>query len=331
MKKSNTSLSGKTVVITGASSGVGRATAIAFAKKGANLVLAARGEEALQSIAEACEALGVQVLRLQTDVSVAEEVQRLADAATQLNGHIDVWVNNAGVLALGPFEQMPADVLDQVIKTNLLGYMHGARAVLPIFKKQKRGVLINNISIGGWVAAPYGAAYSASKFGLRGLTESLQGELAAYPHIHVCGLYPGFQDTPGIKHAANYLGVEVSTPPPNFDPNKLAHSIVKIAANPENAAYTDWSAVFARAAYALFPSFTRNIMGTMMRFVQKEADSKATTSGNILHPVDHDMRIEGESPAHRKIKKAKILGAAALGGAALWWILRPGTSSAPKG
>lgn len=323
MKKSNTSLSGKTVVITGASSGVGRAAAIAFAKKGANLVLAARGAEALQSIAESCEALGVRVVHLQTDMALAAEVQRLAEAATQLNGRIDVWVNNAGVLALGPFEKMPADVIDGVIKTNLLGYMHGAHAVLPIFKKQKKGILINNISIGGWVAAPYGTAYSASKFGLRGFTESLQGELKPYPNIHVCGLYPGFQDTPGIKHAANYMEVEVSTPPPNFDPVKLARSIVQVAENPENAHYPDWSAVFARVAYGLFPALTRNIMGSMMRFVRKEGKAIPADSGNVVHPVDHDMRIEGSSRAQRKVKKVKMLGAAALGGVALWMLLRP--------
>lgn len=323
MKKSNTSLSGKTVVITGASSGVGRAAAIAFAKKGANLVLAARGAEALQSIAEACEALGVKALPIQTDMTIAEEVQRLAEQATQLNGRIDVWVNNAGVLALGAFDKMPVEVIDGVIKTNLLGYIHGAHAVIPVFKKQKRGTLINNISIGGWVAAPYGTAYSASKFGLRGLTESLQGELKPYPNIHVCGLYPGFQDTPGIKHAANYLGVEVSTPPPNFDPKRLARSIVKVAENPENARYTDWSAVMARAAYSVFPALTRTIMGGLIRLVRKKAQEAPTNPGNVLHPVDHDMRIEGSSRTQRKLKRAQLLGAVALGGVALWLAMRP--------
>ena len=322
MKKSNPSLSGKTVVITGASSGVGRATALAFAKKGAHLVLAARGEEALQSVAQACEELGAPVRVIQTDVSVAEEVQRLAEQATQINGRIDVWVNNAGVLALGPLEETPAEVIDGVIKTNLLGYLHGAHAVLPIFKKQKKGILINNISIGGWVAAPYGAAYTASKFGLRGLTEALQGEVSNFPHIHICALYPGFQATPGIKHAANYMGVAVSTPPPAFDPNKLARSIVRIAEEPQNAAYTDWSAVVARAAYGLFPALTRNLMGSMMRFVRKEAKEIPTGSGNVLHPISQDMRIHEKAPAQRKLAKAKLLGAAALGATVLWMALR---------
>lgn len=323
MKKSHPSLSGKTVVITGASSGIGRATALAFAKKGANLVLAARGEEALKSIAQSCEELGATVRFHQTDTSVAEEVQRLAEQATQINGRIDVWVNNAGVLALGPLEKTPAEVIDGVIKTNLLGYIHGAHAVLPIFKKQKRGVLINNISIGGWVAAPYGVAYSASKFGLRGMAEALQGELAEFPEIYVCALYPGFQTTPGVLHAANYMGMELTTPPPSFDPNKLAHSIVKVAENPQNASYTDWSTVFARAAYGLFPTLTRTIMGSMMRFVKKEAPATPPTAGNVLHPLSQAMRIQERTPAQRKLKKMKVLSAAALGATALWLVLRP--------
>ncbi len=317
------SLSQKTVVITGASSGVGRAAALAFARKGANLALAARGAEALQSIAQECEALGAKVLSIQTDMAKAEDVQRLAEQALQHNGRIDVWVNNAGVLALGALDETPAEVIDGVIGTNLLGYLHGAHAVLPIFKAQKAGILINNISIGGWVAAPYGAAYTASKYGLRGMVEALQGEVAKFPNIHICALYPGFQSTPGIKHAANYLGVELTTPPPAFDPNKLAASMVSVAENPVNATYPDWSAVFAKTAYTLFPSLTRNIMGSMMRFAKKKGTPTEKSAGNTLGPVAHDMRIQEKKGVPSKARQAKMLGAATLGAVALWMIVRP--------
>ncbi len=129
---------GETVVITGASSGIGKATAEAFAEQGADLVLAARNEEALKETAEICRSLGVAVLAVPTDVSVAEEVAHLVNEALQFSGKIDYWVNNAGVLAFGKFEEIPVDVTDQIIKTNLLGYMHSAHAVLPIFKRQKK-------------------------------------------------------------------------------------------------------------------------------------------------------------------------------------------------
>lgn len=189
---------GETVVITGASSGVGKATAEAFAEQGADLVLAARGEDALKDTAELCRKLGATVIAVPTDTSVAEDVQNLVKQALEFSGKIDYWVNNAGVLAFGKFEDIPVDVTDQIVKTNLLGYMHAAHAVLPVFKKQKKGVLLNNISIGGWMPAPYGTAYTASKFGVRGMVETLQGEVSDFPDIHICALYPGFQKSSGI-------------------------------------------------------------------------------------------------------------------------------------
>lgn len=132
------SLAGKTVVITGGSSGVGRATAEAFALEGCNVVIAARGKEALDETVSLCRDLGAISLGVVTDVSVAEDVQKLAEEALQFNGRIDIWVNNAGVMSSGKFEEIPMEINEQVIKTNLFGYMHGAYSVLPIFKNRKK-------------------------------------------------------------------------------------------------------------------------------------------------------------------------------------------------
>lgn len=147
-------LKGKTIVITGASSGVGRAAALAFAAYETRLVLAARRTEALEELAAECRELGATAQVVATDVSDIKAVQALATAAQQFGGRMDVWVNNAGVLAAGAFDEMPMEVSEQVIRTNLMGYMHGAYAVLPYFKQQKAGVLINNISVGAWVPVP---------------------------------------------------------------------------------------------------------------------------------------------------------------------------------
>jgi len=157
------SLRGKTVVITGGSSGVGRAVAEAFALEGCNIVIAARGKEALDETVSLCRDLDVAAIGVTTDVSVAEQVENLAQTALQFNGRIDIWVNNAGVMASGKFEEIPMKLNEQVIKTNLFGYMHGAYSVLPIFKRQNEGILINNVSIGGFMPAPYSAVYSANK------------------------------------------------------------------------------------------------------------------------------------------------------------------------
>jgi len=193
-------LYGALVVLTGASSGIGRAAAQAFARQGARLVLAARDVEALTETADECRALGGEVLVVATDVTHSDEVEALASAAAEFGqGRIDVWINNAGIGAVGAFDETPLDAHEQVVQTDLLGYLRGAHVVLPYFKQQKSGVLINTLSVGSWVAQPFAAAYSASKFGLRGLSQALRGELGAWPGIHICDVYPGIVDSPRLS------------------------------------------------------------------------------------------------------------------------------------
>ncbi|AKK74138.1 short-chain dehydrogenase [Chryseobacterium gallinarum] len=286
---------GETVVITGASSGIGKATAEAFAEQGADLVLAARGEEALNETAKTCRKFGVEVLVVPTDISVAEEAHRLVEEALAFSGKIDYWVNNAGVLAFGKFEEIPSEVTDQIIKTNLLGYMHSAHAVLPVFKRQKKGVLLNNISIGGWMPAPYGTAYTASKYGIRGMVETLQGEVSDFPNIHICALYPGFQRSSGIGHAANYSGIQLSTPPPSFDPRRLAAAIVRTAKNPVEASYPDWSAVVFKNLYEICPGVIRYVSSAAVRLLMKKAHKGENTEGNVLEASKGNTGIYGKS------------------------------------
>eukprot|EP01030_Chromulinospumella_sphaerica_P004158 gene4158-4072_t len=181
----------KLVVITGASSGIGRAAAHAFASQGARLVLGARDIAALDAVVEECAARGATALAVRTDVTNSEQMRALAEQAAAFgDGRIDIWINNAGVGAVGSFEDTPLEAHEQVLQTDLLGYLRGAYVAWPYFKKQGRGTLINTLSLGSWVAQPYAAAYSASKYGLRGLSEALRGELIGYPDIHVCDIYP---------------------------------------------------------------------------------------------------------------------------------------------
>jgi NAD(P)-dependent dehydrogenase (short-subunit alcohol dehydrogenase family) len=194
------------VVITGASSGMGRATALAFAQQRARLVLAARGVEALERVVAQCARMGAQAIAVPTDVTDAKAVRALAGAALRRFGGIDVWINNVGVGAVGRFEATPMEAHRRVVEANLLGHMHGAHAVLPHFRSQRSGVLINMISLGGWVATPYAGAYTASKFGLRGFSASLRQELARHRDIHVCGVFPAIVDTPGLEHGAHVTG-----------------------------------------------------------------------------------------------------------------------------
>ena len=317
MKETYTStLNGRTVVITGASSGIGRAAAEAFAREGCNIVLAARGREALDETAQLCRDLGAVALAVPTDVSVAGDVQQLAQTALQFNGRIDVWVNNAGVMATGKLEDMPAETIDQVVKTNLLGYLHGAHSVLPIFKKQEEGILINNVSVGGWMPAPYGTAYSASKYGVRGMVECLQGEVSDYPNIHISGLYPGIQRSTGNMHSAKYSGFSSKIPPLSFDPRELAQSMVKVAKHPKKTVYPDWTGFVFKNLYGMFPRTIINTASAGMRMMMN-AD-KPETNGNVLAPSSEPHRIYGETvlpPPSKNTKKlmlATTLAAAAL-------------------
>ena len=192
-----------------------------------------------------------------------------------------------------PLEEIPGNVNEDVIRTNLIGYMHGAHAVLPYFKQQGYGMMINNISVGGWFATPYMAAYSASKFGLRGFFESLKGELAQYPHIHICDLYPGFLDTPGLQHAANYTGKNLKPAPPVYDPRKVAKAVVSLVQHPQSKTTIGASSGFLKLAYALFPSLSRDITAAAVRTYLKNADPIEHTSGNVLHAVEYGNSIDG--------------------------------------
>jgi short-subunit dehydrogenase len=283
----------KVVVITGASSGAGRAMAIELAKEGADLILAARRQEALEEVVKECIDLGASALALRTDTRDANALQHLAKSVVELRGRIDVWINNAGVLAVGELDQIPAEVNEAVIRTNLLGYIHGAHAVLPIFKEQGFGILINNISVGGWFATPYMSAYSASKFGLQGFSESLKGELKDFPDIHVCDLYPAFLDTPGVQHAANYTGKHLTPAPPVYDPREVARAVVRLTERPVSRTAVGVFPHLLRIAFRTLPSLTRNTTASLIKNYLQKADATENTSGNVLSTVQYGTGIDG--------------------------------------
>jgi short-subunit dehydrogenase len=302
-------LKGAVVVITGASSGIGQAAAEAFARKGCRLVLAARNGTALQDVAKSCEQLGATASWVVTDVTDADAVRSLAEKAKAL-GKIRVWVSNVGVGAVGRFEDTPIEAHQQIIRANLIGHINDAHAVLPIFLEQRQGIFINMISLGGFAAAPFATAYSASKFGLRGFSEALRAELADKPDIHVCDIYPAFVDTPGLKHGANYVGREITAPPPAIDARQVANAIVKVALSP--VATTTVGAVtnLTRLAHLLAPNLAARLLGKFMAVYFKRAAHTAFSDGNLFEPSTDAARIDGGLRSPHRLSPSLLMGAA---------------------
>lgn len=275
----------RVAVITGASSGIGHATALEFARNGWALVLAARDQATLDPVAIACGCAGAHsAIGVPTDVTDAAQVERLAEAAFSKHGHIDVWVNGVGVGAVGQFEETPLDAHRRVIETNLIGHINGAYAALRHFRKQGRGTLINMISIGGWIAAPYAAAYSASKFGLRGLSESLRAEVSDLRDVHVCDVAPTFVNSPGLSHAANYTGHNIQARIPLVDPQRVARAIAALTRHPRDVTWVGSAAAPGRLVHALAPRALGAAMQRLIGWALGNADPAEPTDGNLYLP-----------------------------------------------
>ncbi|HMQ94523.1 SDR family oxidoreductase, partial [Amaricoccus sp.] len=170
-------IAGKTIVITGASSGMGAAAARHLAEKGANVVLGARRAERIEVLAEEIRAAGGKATAVVTDVTKRSDVQTLVDTAVETYGRIDVLINNAGVMPLSPLERLKVDEWDQMIDVNLKGVLYGVAAALPHMKAQKSGHIIGLSSVAGHKLFGGSAVYSATKFGVRAISEGLRQEV----------------------------------------------------------------------------------------------------------------------------------------------------------
>jgi NAD(P)-dependent dehydrogenase (short-subunit alcohol dehydrogenase family) len=253
-------LAGLVVVITGASSGIGRACAHEFARARALLVLAARNQAALETTVRECTDLGAEAVAVPCDVGEWYQVERLAQAAERRFGGLDIWVNDAGVTAFGRLDEIPANELDKVVRTNLLGTLWGCRAVLPVFRRKGEGTLINVASMVAVVGQPLTSAYSATKWAIRGLSQALRGELADTKAIHVCTVLPGSIDTPLFQHGANHTGRGVRPVPPVHAPEEVARTVVALARHPRREVFVGAEARVAAFVHALAPALTERIM-----------------------------------------------------------------------
>ncbi|MEH7885165.1 SDR family oxidoreductase [Bacillus sp. JJ1609] len=184
----------KIVIITGASSGIGRATALKLASEGAKIVLAARREERLQELAQEIKSQGGTAVYKLTDVTSLEEVQSLAEFALEQFGKIDVLFNNAGIMPLSYMKNNRVEEWDQMIDVNIKGVLHGVSAVLPYMLKRNSGHIITTSSVAGHGIFPSGTVYCATKFAARVIMEGLNKELTK-TDIRTTTISPGVVDT----------------------------------------------------------------------------------------------------------------------------------------
>jgi short-subunit dehydrogenase len=311
------------VVITGASSGIGRATALEFARRGARVVVSARRAGPLEDVARECRQYGARAISIATDVTDESAVELLARQTVETFGQIDVWVNNAAVTLFGRFEDTPPDLYRRVIETNVLGTVHGARAAMRQFTTGGSGVLINVGSVVSYLGQPYASAYAMSKHAIRAFSECLRQEQQLFGRdIHVCTVMPASIDTPIFQHAGNYTGRAVQPMPPVYQAEKAARTIVSLGEHPRREVFVGNAARLMAWMHALAPGLVER---RMARKVDREhlADRPAPHQpGNILEPTPQWTSIGGgwRGGEGRWTRRVATAAAVALPvAAALYW------------
>lgn len=288
---------GRCYVVTGASSGIGRGVALALGQAGANVVLAARGSAALDEVAAQIEAAGGTALAVTTDVSWPADVERLARSTLLRFGHIDGWINNAGVGLIGRFEDIPVQHHARVIDVNLKGVIYGSHAALTRFREQGHGTLVNVGSVESEVPLAYQSTYAVSKHAVLALGRALNEELrlAGQKRTVVATVMPFGTDTPLYDHIANYSG---HTPRSLLldDPQKVVNVILRALLHPREEMPVGWKGRLGYHAHRLFDDLTEYLTATLYHHQQMElAPPAPATTGNLYAPSPGPGAVNGST------------------------------------
>ena len=259
----------QTIVITGASSGIGMATARLAAERGAQVVLAARSSDGLWEVADAIRADGGEAACVVADVAKEREVRRIAEIALGRFGGFDTWVNNAGVSVYGRIDAVPLEDQRRVFETNYWGTVHGCRVALQHLR-HRGGALINIGSVLSERAFPLQGAYSASKHAIKGFTDALRMELMHQrAPVSVTLIKPAAIDTRYAHHAKNYLPMQPQNPPPLYAPEVVAEAILHAAEHPVREVTVGGSGRLLEALDHWLPATMDRIMAQLLPRMQQ--------------------------------------------------------------
>ena len=282
------------VLITGASSGIGRATALELAGRGARLVLVARGEEALEETATEVRAAGAGDVQVHAvDVTDEDGVRIAVESAVQRVGRLDAVVHAAQVMAYGTIEEVPREIFETVVETAVHGTAVIARVVLPVFRGQGEGNLVVVNSLLGQVAAPLMGSYIAAKWGQLGLVRVLQQETRDVPGVAVSIVQPGGVDTPIYYQAASWAGSTGRPPPPVYSPERLGRRVVALIDRPRRQVQAGILNPVITAAFRLVPGVYDFLVGPLMQRLAISNDDVPPTTGNVFASQPQGNATEG--------------------------------------
>jgi len=284
----------ETVLITGGSSGIGRATALELAGRGANLVLVARGEQSLDDTAGQARAAGAaDVLVHSADVTDEEAVRAAVEGAVAKFGRLDAVVHAAQVMAYGTIEELPREVFETVVDTAVHGTAVVARVVLPLFREQGAGHLVVVNSLLGQVATPLMGSYVAAKWGQLGLVRVLQQETRDAPGVEVSILQPGGVDTPIYVQAASWTGSTGRPPPPVYSAARLGRRVVALLDRPRRQVQAGILNPLITAGFRLLPGVYDLLVGPLLQRMAIADDDVPPTAGNVFASQPSGNRTEG--------------------------------------
>jgi short-subunit dehydrogenase len=335
-------LSEQTIVITGASSGIGLVTARMAARRGARLVLAARSQDALRELTDEIKREGSEAVYVVADVGCEEDVRRISRAAIEHFGGFDTWVNNAGVSIYGRVLDVSMEDHRKLFETNYWGLVHGSR-IAAEHLKERGGAIINVGSSLSDRAIPLQGTYCASKHAVKGYTDALRMELEEEgAPVSVTLIKPSAIDTPYKDHAKNYLPVEPENPPPVYAPETVAEAILFSAEYPERDVFVGAGGKAMSVGGKYAPRVTDKVMEAALFDIQQTEKPSPEDRPDGLYHASHDLRERGgyeghvaESSLYTKASLHPLITSALLLGSGLafaaWWRASNGSNGRSEG